>query len=488
MHFLPLHAQSLIHELSSGDVWPAARLSTEAQRRAAVLRRFCGPADNSFVIAHANSASFFADLWAVWQAGATAVCVNPALTAPEWARVLDFVRPRAVLVADSGGPSLTSAVPLVCTAREPAPAGLAPHAPAQLDDPALVLFTSGTTGHPKGVVHSHRSLLARTGLNQQHIGAALSGRSLCVLPTHFGHGLIGNCLSPLRAGGQLFLMPAAGVGGAQQLGAVIDQHRIGFLSSVPAFWRLVLKLSKPPQADVLQRVHIGSAPLSAELWRAVVAWTGTDAVANMYGITETANWVGGALARDLSPEDGLLGQAWGGRLAVRGDDGQVLAHGQGEILVQTPSMMSGYLHRPDLTSAVLSDGWYRTGDIGTLDERGVLRMTGRERYMINRGGIKVYPEELDLLFERHPQVQEACAFAMPDGAGGEAVGLALRLHDGATVSTGELAAWARQQIRPEAVPSRITLLAEIPKTDRGKLNRSQVEQHCRAAHAGGGAP
>ena len=127
----------------------------------------------------------------------------------------------------------------------------------------------------------------------------------------------------------------------------------------------------------------------------------------MYGITETANWISGALASLSEPEDGLLGMPWGGHFAVLGDDGVLRAKGEGEILLQVPSLMSGYYRRPDLTAEVLRDGWYHTGDTGSVDPSGVLRLTGRNRYAVNRGGIKVYPEEVDLLLERHPEVVEA---------------------------------------------------------------------------------
>lgn len=467
-----------VHDLIRQEQWTPSRLAAEVHHRASVLQRLCRPADNRFVIAHADSPSFFADLFAVWEAGASAVCVNPALTAAELGNVVDFVDARALLVDE--GQAAPSQVPVLCTAREPTSSAPRRAAGGNLDGPALILFTSGTTGQPKGVVHSHRSILARVALNAAQIGARTFRRSLCVLPTHFGHGLIGNCLTPLLAGGDLFLMPGAGVARLVRLGELIEQHQIGFMSSVPSFWRLALKVARPPRPGVLQRVHIGSAPLSAELWRGVMGWAGTDAVANMYGMTETANWAGGALASEFAPEDGLLGRPWGGQFAILDSDGRPQTHGQGEILVQSPSLMSGYLHRPDLTSEVLVDGWYRSGDTGSLDAEGVLRLTGRERYVINRGGIKIHPEELDLLLERHDHVEEACAFAIADPVAGEAVGVAVRLQVGAGTSPRQLTDWLRGRIRPEAVPNRIFVVAEIPKTERGKLQREQVARHCLA--------
>jgi acyl-CoA synthetase (AMP-forming)/AMP-acid ligase II len=372
----------------------------------------------------------------------------------------------------------TALAPVLRTADEREGTDVGPAPGGGLDDPALILFTSGTTGDPKGVLHSHRSILARLALNQVHIGRDVLARSLCVLPTHFGHGLIGNCLTPLFAGGELHLMQGAGVAGTAGLGDVIDDRGIRFMSSVPAFWKLALRVARPPATGALRRVHIGSAPLSAELWREVADWAGTKEVANMYGITETANWIGGALASRSEPEDGLLGVPWGGHFAVLGDDGVLRVKGDGEILLQVPSLMSGYYRRPDLTAEVLRDGWYHTGDTGSVDPSGMLRLTGRNRYAVNRGGIKVYPEEVDLLLERHQEVVEACAFGVEDVVSGENLAAAVRLCDGANITAAQLVEWVRTRIRPDAVPSRIYPVAEIPKTDRGKLNRDNVARYC----------
>jgi acyl-CoA synthetase (AMP-forming)/AMP-acid ligase II len=475
---VPLNLLSGVHDLARDQSWSGPDIAAEVRRRARLIAGLLEPGQNACVIAHGNSPTFFADLFAVWEAGGIAVCVNPNLTADELVNVVDFVNARCVLVSDNQPTAGVNGVPVLCSARERLLAETADELPTGLDDPALILFTSGTTGDPKGVVHTHRSILARVALNQAHIAPAVLTRTLCVLPTHFGHGLIGNCLTPILAGGELFLMQGAGVAGAQALGPVIERHRISFMSSVPAYWKLALRVSNSPAPGTLRQVHIGSAPLSAELWREVIDWCGTTAVANMYGTTETANWIGGALGSELPPEDGLLGRPWGGNFGILSDDGVVRSKGDGEVLVQTPSLMQGYYRRSDLAREVLRNGWYRTGDRGHVDADGVLRLAGRINYSINRGGIKVYPEELDLLLERHPEVSEACTFAVPDPVSGDGVAVAVRLRDDAAVAPRELIDWVRQRIRPEAVPNRVYPLSEIPKTGHGKVDRNRVAAHC----------
>jgi acyl-CoA synthetase (AMP-forming)/AMP-acid ligase II len=432
------------------------------------------------VLAHDEAGAFFADLFAVWSLGACAAVVSSQLTPAELANVVAFAEATAVIVGEktrSFSPAQSVAIipaaSLPVERADPAPLAIE----AAPSDPALILFTSGTTGDPKGVVHTFGSLAARVSLNCERISRETLARTLCVLPMHFGHGLIGNCLTPLFAGGHLFVARGDGLSRATGLSSSLADHGITFMSSVPSFWRIALQASRRPGRATLRQVSVGSAPVSADLVTAIADWTGTQDVRNMYGITETANWLAGGSLIDRPAEDGLVGPMWGGTAAVY-TDGRIDAHGTGEIVVRTPSLMSGYLRRPDLTSAAIIDGWYHTGDIGTVDEHGTLRLTGRIRNEINYGGMKVSPEEIDLLLERHPAVAEACAFGVPDPVAGEIVAVAVRLGTGAPVTAQELRAWCLERLKRDAVPQRWFMVAEIPKTDRGKLNRDKVRAAC----------
>jgi acyl-CoA synthetase (AMP-forming)/AMP-acid ligase II len=447
-----------ILDLPSGIAWDGSTLTAQRDRRAAALAEVGVGAGDRVAIVHGGTAPFFADLLAVWSLGAAASCLDPALTPRERDRVLTFLDASAVVDAD--GP---------CTRG-----GGGPGRGVRLDDPGLILFTSGTTGEPKGVVLSFRALLARISLNLAEIGAATFARTLVTLPTHFGHGLIGNALSALHAGGTIVL-PPRGLPLAAALGAIVDEHRITFLSSVPTLWRLALKMSPPPRKGSLARVHVGSAPLSAELWRAIAGWAGAEVV-NCYGITEAANWIAGASSND-GFVNGLVGRPWGGRAAVIDAEGRLSASGEGEIVVLSPALMSGYLDRDDLTEAAFHRGWYKTGDWGEVDGEGRIRLTGRIKDEINRAGFKVQPAEIDRVIEEHPMVEEACTFGMADAVSGELVAVAVRLAAGADLDAGRLSAWLSTRLRREAVPERIFFVDEIPRTARGKVSRAAV---CRA--------
>jgi acyl-CoA synthetase (AMP-forming)/AMP-acid ligase II len=336
------------------------------------------------------------------------------------------------------------------------------------------LFTSGTTGMPKGVVLSFGAIAARIALNEGAVGKRALSRTLVTLPTHFGHGLIGNALTPLMSGCDIVL-PPAGMALAKELGRIIDEHRVTFLSSVPSLWPMAMKLGAGPARSSLQRVHIGSAPLSSTLWSNVASWTGAEVV-NCYGMTETANWISGASSRVDGIADGSVGRMWGGSVAVLDDEGQIRPTGTGHVVIQTPSLMSGYLHRPDLTASAMHEGWYRTGDRGVVSGSGNIRLIGRLKDEINRAGFKIQPAELDALLSRHPNVAEACAFAIPDPIAGEVVAAAIKPMLGVRVTPEDLRAWCRERLRREAVPERWFIVDEIPRNARGKVGRDAVRQ------------
>ncbi len=469
-----------IEDLGLGQRWDRARLRREVHRRAFVLSALGIGSGSTVAIAHGGSALFFADLLACWSVGATVACLESGLTPNEIRNIIEFSKSAIVLV----GPETalkSFAVPAVDLASEDGTnkasiCGRTYDLAAfwGADTPALILFTSGTTGVPKGVVLSFRAIAARIGANISAIGRKTLSRTLVTLPTHFGHGLIGNSLTPLLAGGELVLHPL-GISLAQNLGYVIDRYGISFLSSAPTFWRVTTAQSEPPSGNTLVRIHIGSAPLSAAVWSEVAAWSRADVV-NCYGATETANWMAGASSRTDGIAEGLVGRMWGGVAAVMDDSGAVRTTGTGEILVRSPSLMECYLSRPDLTAAALAQGWFHTGDRGTVDPEGRIWLVGRIKNEINRSGIKIQPEELDLLLEQHPDIEEACVFGIPDSISGEKVAAAVKLAVGTNVTSIQLRAWCRERLRNEAIPEHWFFVSGITRSDRGKVNRAEVRR------------
>lgn len=407
------------------------------------------------VIAINDPIDCLASLFAVWQCGKCAVMVNPGIKTQERENVIASTG-AALWLDDSQVVQLSASHP---------------HED-EIKDAALILMTSGTTGVPKGVTHSLAGLQARLDENLKAIGPAALQRTLCTLPLFFGHGLIGNALTTLYAGQHLFLWPKVQMNELSSFGATLDKNGITFFSSVPSFWRMLLAISPPPKAP-MQRVHVGSAPLSADLWRKICEWCGTGNVFNTYGMTETANWISGGAFGETESTDGYVGRPWGGEFRVL-RDGRLHKTGDGEIAVKSPGQMLGFWRNAEKTRETMMDGFLLTGDLGQLSTDQSLRLVGRTKNEINIAGIKVLAEEVDMLLEAHPEVAEACSFGIPDAVSGERVAAIVRARTPDLLAQ-DLILWCRQNARADAVPSKIEIVDEIPKNDRGKIARVDVK-------------
>jgi acyl-CoA synthetase (AMP-forming)/AMP-acid ligase II len=336
----------------TGRHWAQPAVTREVSARAARYRRLGLRPGDRVLLHFGNRLEFFAELLAVWRSGAVAVPVDATLTRVELERLAETVAPRFSVVDDATGSAIARALPPGATVVDASEALAASDRQADLPEDAarpecdaLVLFTSGSSGVPKGVVHTHASLAARWGALRRELGLAAYARTLCLLPTHFGHGLICNSLFPWLAGQDLFITPPFRPDLLLRLGAIIDEHRISFLSSVPAMWRLALRVARPPRAGTLRRVHCGSAPLPATLWESVRGWAGTPEVFNTYGLTETGSWVAGTSGGPFTPADGLIGPPWGAVLYVRRAGGACATGEVGEVWIESPALMRGYLGR-----------------------------------------------------------------------------------------------------------------------------------------------
>ena len=488
------HRFGALVEPATGRVWTSAEITRRVSTRAAQHRAGGLQRGDRVFIHFGNCNEFFVEVLAAWRVGACVVPIDPAFTPFEIETLAAWARPQLSVWFDPPGADSVAAMER-SGVETVALAGLDTTAAAEatrptgvhLDDDALILFTSGTTGDPKGVVHTHRSLQARWSSLRDHLGVDAFERTLCILPTHFGHGLICNSLFPWLAGCDLYVQPPFRPETLVTLGETVDEHGITFLSSVPAVWRLALRISRAPTIPSLRRVCIGSAPLSESLWRSVQEWSGAPEVLNAYGITETGSWLAGTTVDGFEPEDGLVGVPWGGvvRVLRRGEPGAesdpeaLCAPDElGHVWVSTPALMRGYLDRDDLTEKVVADGWFATGDIGTLDAHGRLYLRGREREEINKGGLKVYPADIDTAIESFPATADVCAFAFEDLLLGEEVGVAVVLHDDAPDTMRALHAWTVERLAKHQVPRRWYLLSAIPRTSRGKVNRATVANQC----------
>ena len=486
-----------ITELLAGRTWSSREVLFQVGAR---IQHFqsagLGRGDRIFV-QYGNKLEFFVDLLGVWYLGASLVPIDSRLTGYEIENLARAAKPRLLLVDsaadDSKFAGLTALGVQVLDTRDwnfsgrDFPSVSQIRCRAYLDDEALILFTSGSTGIPKGVVHTHRSLRARWLSLHASLGIEAYRRTLCLLPTHFGHGLICNSLFPWLAGQDVVIAPPFSTATLMQLGSVIDEHKITFLSSVPSMWGLALKASKPPRSNSLRRVHCGSAPLSGHLWKQIQDWTGIKEVWNAYGITETGSWVAGTSVGKFIPEDGLIGVPWGAVIKVLRSaapdapfdlDAQCQTEESGYVWINTPALMRGYYQQPDLTDQAISGGWFLTGDIGLIDHRGWLYLKGRERDEINKGGAKIYPVDIDAVVERFEQAKEVCAFAVADPLYGQNVAMAVVLQNSDSATIGALHSWMGRHLAEFKMPVRWYIVDALPRNSRGKVSRKEVEEIC----------
>ena len=421
---------------------------------------------------------------------ATAAPLNPAYTESEFRFYMEDTGARALVVPPGGAEAAREALPegaiLIEAALEARPGGLAlrlesaaPRTPGRTagapapDDVALVLHTSGTTSRPKRVPLRHRNLAASVA----HIVASydLSGDdvSLCVMPLFHVHGLIASSLSTFRSGGTVVVPTRFDPLGFWPVAAA---HRATWYSAVPTIHQLLLARSRsgerPAGAETLRFIRSCSSALSPATMVSLEDRFGAP-VLEAYGMTEAAHQMA---SNPLPPGvrlPGTVGQATGINLGIMDDEGALLASGtSGEVVIRGPNVIGGYESNPEANATSFTAGWFRTGDLGILDGNGYLTLLSRIKELINRGGEKISPREIDDVLLTHPAVAEAVAFGTPHRTWGEEVAAAVVLRQPA--SEDDLLEHCRAQLASFKVPRTIHLVDAIPRTATGKVQRRNV--------------
>ncbi len=343
---------------------------------------------------------------------------------------------------------------------------------AAAEDVALILHTSGTTSRPKIVPLRHVNVTA----SATHIGAALAlgpdDACLNIMPLFHIHGLIAAVLSSLAAGGSVVCTPGFN---AFRFFAQFAEARPSWFTAVPTMHQALLGLAprhKPAiAAGRLRFIRSSSASLPPQVMTAMEAAFGVPLIES-YGMTEAAHQMASNPLPPRPHHAGSVGLAAGPEVAIMDDDGHILpAGGLGEIVIRGRNVTAGYERNPEANAKAFTDGWFRTGDQGTLDAEGYLRLTGRLKEIINRGGEKISPLEVDTVLMDHPAVAQVVTFGIPHDKLGEEVGAAVVLREGHVLDEHGLRAFCGERMAPFKVPRRIVFLGEIPKGATGKLQR-----------------
>jgi oxalate---CoA ligase len=339
-------------------------------------------------------------------------------------------------------------------------------------DTALVLHTSGTTSRPKIVPLLQRNVLASAA----HIGAtlALTPADVClnIMPLFHIHGLIAATLSSLAAGAQVSCTPGFN---ALRFFGWLDEVRPTWYTAVPTMHQAILARADRNQ-EILARsrlrlIRSSSASLPAPVMLELERTFGVPVIES-YGMTEAAHQMASNPLPPRPRKPGSVGIASGPEVAILDDAGQLLPRGEiGEVSIRGPNVTPGYEANPEANAKAFTHGWFRTGDQGLLDEDGYLRLTGRLKELINRGGEKISPLEVDEVLMTHPAVAQVVTFGMPHDKLGEDVAAAVVLREGKTATDRELRDFAATRLADFKVPRKIVILAEIPKGATGKLQR-----------------
>lgn len=432
----------------------------------------------------ANRSAYLETVFACSRLGAIAVPLNNRLAPPEIARELADCAPRALVAEPELAARVAAPPPFLLVAGAPYEAALAAaeRAPEILalgpDDPLLLMYTSGTTGSPKGALLPQRKALFNSLNAQIFFGLSRDDRVLVALPLFHSFGLNILSLPTLYAGGAVVLHPRFE---PEAVWRAVAAERITFFGAVPAmFQRLLEALDKAPSdTSSLRFLFTAGAAIPVDLIRAYER----HGLVLKQGFGQTETSILTCLdARDALRKAGSVGRPVFHaevRIVANPDDApgdwrDARAEETGEIVVRGPITMLGYWRRPEETAATLRDGWLRTGDLARADADGFLELVGRARDMYISGGENVYPAEVEAVYAQHPEVSDVAVVGVPDPRWGETGCAWVVPARGAHLDPAALRAWGKERLADFKLPTHFRFVSELPRTVTGKVQKHRL--------------
>lgn len=385
--------------------------------------------------------------------------------------------PVVELVPDTaaGAGSFTLQGPVGAIANPAAPATLGGF--AQPDDVAMVLHTSGTTSRPKIVPLSQKNLCASALHIRKTLAFTPADRGLNIMPLFHIHGLIAGVLAPLSAGSEVFCSPGFD---ALKFFGWMDECHPTWYTAVPTMHQAILTRA-PRNKEIIARnplrfLRSSSSSIPPQVITELEAVFGAPLI-EAYGMTEATHQMASNPLPPATRKPGSVGLAAGPEVAIMDEAGNILAPNTvGEIVIRGPNVTTGYENNPKANAEGFTNGWFRTGDQGVKDAEGYVSLTGRLKEIINRGGEKISPREIDEIIMDHPAVAQVVCFAVPHPKLGEEVGAAVVLKEGATATEKDIQAFVAGRVADFKVPKKLLILPEIPKGATGKLQRIGLAQ------------
>jgi long-chain acyl-CoA synthetase len=342
-------------------------------------------------------------------------------------------------------------------------------------DTAVILYTSGTTGTPKGAELTHANLRRNCEISQGLFGLGAEAVALGALPLFHSFGQTCGLNATIVGGGTLTLIPRFDPGKAL---SIIERDRVTVFEGVPTMYNAILHHPDASSFDTSTLVVCasGGAAMPVELMRGFEEKFGCK-VLEGYGLSETSP-VASFNHPDRERKAGSIGTPVEGvEMKVVDDEDRDLPAGEvGEIVIRGHNVMKGYWNRPDATEEAIRGGWFHSGDLAKVDDDGYFFIVDRKKDMIIRGGYNVYPREIEEILYEHPAVREVAVVGVPDDELGEEVGAAIALTDGADATPDELREYVKAQLAAYKYPRYVWFVADLPKGPTGKILKREIER------------
>lgn len=453
------------------------------EARARLIDAGVRPGDRVMIVSE-NGPVLMTLMLALSQLDGVAAVINARLSSREIDLIREDCEPRVVIytvddsasAADHAAAQPTQPLELAAgTVEITAPADVEPEAAGEsaVDQVLAMIYTTGTTGKPKGVMLTHRNLTFIAFVSGKLRGIRAGNPVYCVLPMSHVFGLSAVSSSVLSAGGTVHLVPRFDAGTVLQ--ALVDDRIVGFLG-VPAMYAALLEaVAAMPDFDApaLRFLYCGGAPLDPDIKRRVEAAFGMP-LHNGYGLTESGPTI--CQTRLYAPlETTSVGFVLPGvEVRILDREGNPVESGEvGELWARGPNIMKGYFRQPAMTAEVLKDGWFNTGDLVRIDESGAIVIAGRTKELIIRSGFNVYPPEVESVLTDHPLVSIAAVVGR-ERDGNEEIVAFVQPVAGAEIDLSALQAFCRERLAGYKVPNRIEVMETLPAAPSGKILKHQL--------------
>ena len=441
----------------------------------------CGVRTGDRVVLAAPSVPAFAyGYFATHLLGAVAVPIDPNAPAPRRAELIQRTRPVLAFGPDARTPAAASCPFRAIEELDGLPEQQRNFSPPALDSTADLIFTTGTMGLPKGVQLTHRNVATAVSHINAVIGTAEGDVDVIPIPLYHAFGL-GSMRCFLVGGATVVLAPGFRLPG--ELLGTLQRHAATGMIGVPAGFAVLLRLGERGLgrfADQLRYIEIGSAPMPLEQKKALMKLLPRTRLFMHYGLTEAGRSAFIEFHRDHAHLDTVGMPSPGVKVQVRDEQGAICGSGErGVLWVGGQHVSPGYWDDPELSKTTFADGWMRTGDVAQLEATGFIRLHGRDDDVINTGGIKVVPDEVERVLAEHPAVSEAACIGIPDPRGIAGQVLRAFLVPAAGLpppADSELSQWVLRQLEPYKVPARYEWVSELPRTASGKLMRAVLRK------------